>query len=140
MNFDSTTPAYEVGDVIAYQTFGQEIGARIVVVTAKEADIKNGRPGFDAVLIDGTGSMSFMPVWGYDDQIVKRLGKARTALIKGQADRIDAIKRYMPSNYFAEVDGDTVVIHGYDNAGWTLDGYVIPRLASGLYRAEEVTA
>ena len=31
-----------------------------------------------------------------------------------------------------------VVIGGYDRAGWTLDGYYIPRLGSGLFRAKEV--
>ena len=35
------------------------------------------------------------------------------------------------------VDGETV-IGGRDVAGWTLDAYVIPRLASGLYFATEI--
>jgi hypothetical protein len=30
------------------------------------------------------------------------------------------------------------LIAGRDVAGWTLDDYVIPRLASGMYYAEEV--
>jgi hypothetical protein len=30
-----------------------------------------------------------------------------------------------------------VVIEGEDVAGWSLDGYVIPRLASGLLSAKE---
>jgi hypothetical protein len=33
-----------------------------------------------------------------------------------------------------------VIIAGTDYAGWTLDGYVLPRLASGLMFGEEVTA
>jgi hypothetical protein len=33
---------------------------------------------------------------------------------------------------------NNVVVSGADMAGWTLDGYVIPRLASGLIWAEEV--
>jgi hypothetical protein len=53
--------SYKVGDVIAYTPFGG--GSRTVTVTAREADIKNGRPGFDGVAEHG-GS-----VWGYDDQI-----------------------------------------------------------------------
>lgn len=32
-----------------------------------------------------------------------------------------------------------VLIGGVDKAGWTLDDYVIPRLASGLHFAKEVT-
>jgi hypothetical protein len=30
------------------------------------------------------------------------------------------------------------LIGGRDSCGWTLDDYVIPRLASGMYFAEEV--
>ena len=32
-----------------------------------------------------------------------------------------------------------VVIGGHDRLGWTLDGYYIPRLGSGLFRAKEVS-
>ena len=45
----------------------------------------------------------------------------------------------MPANYEAHQQGDVVVIEGEDVAGWTLDDYVIPRLASGLIFATEVT-
>lgn len=51
---------------------------------------------------------------------------------------------YLPSNYVI-VGGDlgepgkpAYVIAGVDEAGWTLDGYVIPRLASGLIFATEI--
>lgn len=55
------------------------------------------------------------------------------------------VAAYLPANY--EVDrawvtgsGDViVVVKGVDHLGWTAAGYVIPRLASGLYAAE-VTA
>lgn len=53
---------YNVGDTIVYRTFGGE--ARTVLVTEKEDDVKNGRPGFDGVTEDG------VDVWGYDEQIV----------------------------------------------------------------------
>jgi hypothetical protein len=59
----------------------------------------------------------------------------------------DEVAAYMPGNY--EVyghrfpDGGTgrlvVLIRGEDNAGWTLDDYVIPRLASGLMACREIT-
>jgi hypothetical protein len=61
----------------------------------------------------------------------------RTAVVKGHAPSLEAIRRYLPSNYAADVDGQDVKIRGFDNLGWTLDDYVIPRLASGLYRAIE---
>ena len=54
---------YRVGSVIEYHSFGSEY-ARRVVVESKETDVKNGRPGFDGLLVDGT-----LAVWGYDDQI-----------------------------------------------------------------------
>ncbi len=49
---------------------------------------------------------------------------------------------YLPSNYGAAlVTTDTlsyrVKITGQDDHGWTLDGYVIPRLASGNFFAKE---
>jgi hypothetical protein len=54
------------------------------------------------------------------------------------------VSRFLPSNY--KVVGDTgapdhfTIIEGEDYAGWTLDDYVIPRLASGLYACREVPA
>jgi hypothetical protein len=54
-------------------------------------------------------------------------------------DRPDTVARYLPANYSVlRVSPDEVLIGGADVHGWTLDGYVIPRLASGLIRAEEV--
>lgn len=53
---------YEVGDVIEQDSFG---GLRLVLVTGREADVKNGRPGFV-----GTVPGSEFGAWGYDDQIV----------------------------------------------------------------------
>jgi hypothetical protein len=64
----------------------------------------------------------------------------RTAKILGGADSLSQVQAYMPGNYTARLDDDTIVIEGHDSAGWTLDGYVIPRLASGLIFAEETTA
>lgn len=45
---------------------------------------------------------------------------------------------YLPANYavIRRMDGVTL-IGGEDRLGWSLDGYVIPRLRSGLYFAEE---
>ena len=60
----------------------------------------------------------------------------RYALVASDAPAITA---YLPSNYriLGTVDGHTVIA-GRDQAGWTLEGYVIPRLASGLYFATEI--
>lgn len=62
---------YSVGNTIKYQTFC--IYHRVVRVTAKEDDIKNGKPGFDGVLIssDNPSDTVGSSVWGYDSQIVE---------------------------------------------------------------------
>ena len=60
----------------------------------------------------------------------------RYALVAARGEQIAA---YLPDNYqvLGTVDGQTV-IGGRDAAGWMLDAYVIPRLASGLYFATEI--
>jgi len=62
----------------------------------------------------------------------------RTAKVLGGTD-LKTVRSYLPTNYTAHVwnDGD-VLIEGYDDHGWTLDGYVIPRLGSGLIVAVEI--
>ena len=61
----------------------------------------------------------------------------------------EVVAAYLPSNYrvisteMHTDDDDTrehghVIIAGRDHHGWTLNGYVIPRLASGLIAAEEI--
>jgi hypothetical protein len=64
----------------------------------------------------------------------------RTAVVRN-AD-LETVKAYLPSNYEAYQGTDNggagyVLIVGSDDHGWTMDGYVIPRLASGLIVAEE---
>ena len=62
----------------------------------------------------------------------------RIAICRDQAAFISSIERYMPGNYTATAIGPDVLIAGVDVSGWTLEDYVIPRLASGLYFAEEL--
>ena len=74
----------------------------------------------------------------------------RYATVVGARDR-EQLERYLPDNYKVgqgymapAYEGSTRMvltfdIEGEDVAGWTLDGYVIPRLASGLIFATEVT-
>jgi hypothetical protein len=63
----------------------------------------------------------------------------RFAVVTSSSTSLATVQRYLPGNYGAREVGGTVLISGTDNAGWTLDGYVIPRLASGLHGAREVT-
>lgn len=70
----------------------------------------------------------------------------RVALVSSPSIDIDRVRAYMPANYTAVAVADrrdppeqlAVLIVGEDNAGWTLDGYVIPRLASGMIYAAEL--
>jgi hypothetical protein len=69
--------------------------------------------------------------------------KKRYAVVRARTEREAAA--YLPDNYCvlsshdADPHGRTknVVIEGVDCRGWTLDGYVIPRLASGLIGCKE---
>jgi hypothetical protein len=77
--------AYGIGDVIEYQLVGG--GIRWVRVTNREADIKNGRPGFDGFRVLETSEHgidedrlrdvlgldpgSEIPVWGYDERVLR---------------------------------------------------------------------
>jgi len=56
---------YRVGDVIIQHCFGEPTCARWVRVTAKYADIKNGRAGFDGYTSNGAS------VWGYDEDVYR---------------------------------------------------------------------
>lgn len=72
---------------------------------------------------------------------------ARRALVQGKDLDADRLARYLPANYrvieeLPTPDSRTkaFLIEGEDEAGWTLNAYVIPRLASGLIGCEEVSA
>lgn len=69
----------------------------------------------------------------------------RTAQVRGRDATLDSVKAYLPRNYRAVEEGQDevgrfILIEGEDHCGWTLDGYVIPRLASALLFAAEVGA
>jgi hypothetical protein len=72
----------------------------------------------------------------------------RYAIVKSARSR-DELERYLPDTYKIlgatdtrdpDIPGGslTFVIGGEDFYGWTLDGYVIPRLASGTIFATEI--
>jgi hypothetical protein len=62
----------------------------------------------------------------------------RTAVVRGYNIDPKTIAAYLPANYKVVDSGDDyVLIEGEDSMGWTLDDYVIPRLASGNYFAKE---
>jgi hypothetical protein len=72
----------------------------------------------------------------------------RYAIVRNARTRREA-EAYLPSNYriihesadepsFSGRERSLFVIEGEDDAGWTLDSYVIPRYASGLIGCEEI--
>jgi hypothetical protein len=60
----------------------------------------------------------------------------RYAIVENQP--IALVDKYLPGNYTAVGEDGFVFIVGNDVAGWTMDGYVLPRLASGLIFATEL--
>lgn len=70
----------------------------------------------------------------------------RYAMVYG-ARHVGEVEAYMPDNYRvvqSAMSSDArprleVLIAGEDAAGWTLDGYVIPRLGSGMMPAVEIS-
>lgn len=76
------------------------------------------------------------PLFIVDGEVV---GEMRRATVKGGLNvTLELVQDYLPSNYQAVEGPDGIVIEGADNAGWTLEEYVIPRLASGLIFAEVI--
>ncbi len=68
--------------------------------------------------------------------------QARFAFVTG-VDHRERLVAYLPASYAVLGEGlrdsrPFFVIGGRDVAGWTLDGFVLPRLASGLIFGEEV--
>ncbi len=56
----------------------------------------------------------------------------------GLGATLSTVRDYLPANYSAELDADgTILISGEDDHGWSLDGYIIPRLQSALIAASE---
>ncbi len=62
----------------------------------------------------------------------------RTAKVTSKDATFERVRPYLPSNYDLEVRDDGLYVTGIDRSGWTLDDYVLPRLASGLIFAQEV--
>jgi hypothetical protein len=70
--------------------------------------------------------------------------ETRFAVVQNARDA-KQLWNYLPENYrvvgsdFGDTGKPVYLIAGEDHAGWTMDDYVIPRLASGLIWATEIT-
>jgi hypothetical protein len=65
----------------------------------------------------------------------------RAIIQRSNFSSVDVVARYLPTNYkVVGEDERGIIIEGKDVAGWTLDDYVLPRLASGLIWGKEIDA
>jgi hypothetical protein len=70
------------------------------------------------------------------------MSAVRFARVRGVGITPEIVLSYLPLNYHVvkgEADADSVLITGQDDAGWGLDSYVLPRLASALFFGHEVS-
>ncbi len=83
---------------------------------------------------------------GYEDVFTAVIGEARTLAATGARDA-EHLAAYLPGNYRVvghtdaarELDGRPAYkVVGFDNAGWTVEDYIIPRLATGGITIKEV--
>lgn len=86
--------------------------------------------------------LSSTPVFNKEDT-----NKMRHAIVQGRDLSREQLERYLPANYAVSEELPApdsrikaYMIEGRDDSGWTLSGYVIPRLASGLIGCTEVEA
>lgn len=98
------------------------------------------------------GTLATVDQWYWGGYVGERRTDARQAVVARRrslrttgTDEADykptpqEVSKYLPRNYYVTGWTDDLIrIEGRDNAGWTLDGYVIPRLASGLITCREV--
>lgn len=74
---------------------------------------------------------------------MERYARVNVPSHKTVSEFADTVAAYLPGRYRVERLVTDVVewllIQGEDYAGWTLDGYVLPRLASGFIFGREIT-
>ena len=72
---------------------------------------------------------------------VIQLERERLRLAICATSDTDDVDQYLPALYkvIGKSPEGNVLIIGRDHHGWTLDGYVIPRLGSALIHCEEIT-
>jgi hypothetical protein len=62
-------------------------------------------------------------------------------IVTGKYATAGTVAAYLPGNYSVTGGRDgAVIVEGEDHAGWTAEGYVIPRLASGMMVGREEQA
>jgi hypothetical protein len=127
--------ARDEGTIIVLTGTDEQTGDRV----SFGADHRPATALYEAALEQDEPVVAEVDGWQVTRRVPLRKGRiARTR--SGNPDQITA-GAYLPANYqVTGEDDEFVYFAGHDRAGWTLDDYIIPRLASGLHRAEEVTS
>lgn len=109
-----------------------------------KVDLERERVSFS--IVDADGLEFARTDMGYEDVLTAVIGEARTLAATGARDA-EHLSSYLPANYRVvghtdfktESDGRPAYkIVGFDNAGWTVEDYIIPRLYTGGIYVTEV--
>lgn len=118
------------------ERYATEVGAQAAISAVREVSFVV----FDARVVPSDQE----PTHIYVGQSVP-LSEARYAVVSLRTESPDTVERYLPGNYTVMGTtlkslsyGSAAVIGGVDSAGWTLEGYVLPRLSSGLISGYEI--
>jgi len=122
-------------EIITSKAFG--LGVRYALVGRDSGDTEEDALEDAATIVRDELVKAGVPVQR------KRVAIVECGQVFGHRTGLPTVQQYLPANFTAcessgTIHGDCIEISGYDRAGWTLDGYVIPRLASGLIVAKEV--
>lgn len=154
---------YIVKGCVSQAEFMADHGARAGIGQGEPEGAQDDEPGWfqsfmedgckDAPMVTKTGrvltdsdieELSAEAERGYDLP-AKPLRRAHVTIPRHRSieDMSRTVDRYLPRNYHVAgvvIVGTQgmVVVEGTDNAGWTMDGYVLPRLGSGMISAREV--
>lgn len=120
------------------------------MISVKAAENARGEMGFATVTASGALLGWFLTRAAAEASAARELARVpeRFALVHHAS--LSEVQAYLPKNYkvvaLHRVENGPVksdvsfLVAGRDSAGWTLDGYVIPRYLSGLVSADEVDA
>ena len=99
----------------------------------------------DMTAADPKDRWAFARTW-ITDRVAReaKMTTTRYALASTRREDGSDVAAYLPGNYrivgvLAGEFGDQALIEGEDNAGWTMQDYVLPRLGSGLVGCREIT-
>jgi hypothetical protein len=127
--------ARDEGTIIVLTGTDEQTGDRV----SFGADHRPATALYEAALEQDEPVVAEVDDWQVTRRVPLRTARIARSPIGGPTGEV--VTRFLPANYqVSEVTAEAVTITGHDHAGWTLEDYIIPRLASGLIYAEEVTS